>query len=142
MNTTTRKAGLLSLLLASAALGGCDKSSMGPEPEPQSYAWAGTYATAQKWGGASGTWHASGNLEITADKRVLLGATEIVNPTVGDASVSWSMADGNHTNAAFELMESSTSAYFWGENGAAGMLFQGWIQNPGEGKLDYRGHLD
>ncbi len=142
MRATTRTAGLLSLLLTSMALTGCDKSALGPEPQPEGYTWAGVYATGQKFGGASGTWRASGNLEITADRRVMVGSTEIVNPQVSENSVSWSMADGNSTNASFELMTSSTSAYFWGDSGAAGRLFQGWIQYPREGKLDYRGHAN
>jgi hypothetical protein len=142
MRATTRTAGLLSLLLTSVALAGCDKSSMGPEPEPEAYTWVGLYATGQKWGGATGTWRATGNLELTADRRVFVGATEIMNPQVGENTVSWSMADGNGTNAAFELMTSSTSTYFWGDTGAAGQLFQGWIQYPQEGKLDYRGRVN
>lgn len=139
MKATTRRTRLLSLLLTSVVLAGCDKASMGPDGG--GYTWAGTYATGQKWGGASGTWRASGDLEILDDRRVIHRGTEIVNPQVGDASVSWTMADGNDTNASFTLMDSSDSVYFWGDHGASGRLFQGWIQYPGEGKLDYRGHM-
>jgi hypothetical protein len=125
-------------MAAAFTVAACSESPTSPAEEA-AYMWAATYATAEKFGGASGTWSSRADLRITSDRRVYAGDTEIMNPQVGESSVSWSMADGNSTNASFQLLIESESDYFWGDVGVAGKLFQGWIQYPGQGKLDYRG---
>jgi hypothetical protein len=127
-------------LAAAAALVACSEPlSPAGEQVGDAYLWTATYATAEKFGGASGTWSTRSDVRITADRRVFSGTTEIINPLVGESSVSWLIADGNKTNASFQLLIESTNSYFWGNVGVAGKLFQGWIQYPGQGKLDYRG---
>ncbi|MGH8437062.1 MAG: hypothetical protein ACRERX_21965 [Pseudomonas sp.] len=121
-------------LAAAATLTACQDST-GPEP----YRWAGTYATAEKFGGTTGTWRSMADIIITSDRNVVAGGRQIVNPDVDESTISWSRADGNATNANFTLMEQSSDAYFWGTTVAAGKLFQGWIQYAGQGRLDYRG---
>jgi hypothetical protein len=134
----------MSLVIAFAAatsLGACKDSPTAPGGEQvvDGYRWQATYATAEKWGGLFGVWYPKSDIVITADRRVIVGSTEIVNSLVGETTISWSMADGNSTNASLQLLAESSSNYFWGNAGAAGKLFQGWIQYPGQGKLDYRG---
>lgn len=144
MHPTTGPTRILHALLLAATFAACAKSPFEPDgevepPTTQPSRWAATYQTGTKFGGASGTWRAASDLEITADRRVLVGGRAIINPTVGESTVTWSMADGNDTNASVQLLIESTNTYFWGNAGVAGKLFQGWIQFRGEGKLDYRG---
>lgn len=110
---------------------------------PETYAWAGTYAAQTRFGGCTGTWGSgrdgSHTLVVTASREVVRSGTMIVNPTVGDSSISWSMADGNGTNAEIQFSAASTNECNWGTGGATGPLFEGFIQFPGEGPLDYRG---
>jgi hypothetical protein len=124
------------MMMVAAAMAACQESPT--EPADQ-YRWAASYEAATKWGGVNGTWRSAAMLEITADRRVLLGNNYIINPQVGESTITWSMADGNGTNASIQLLVESSSTYFWGDVGVAGKLYQGWIQHPGEGKLDYRG---
>jgi hypothetical protein len=131
----------LAMLAAAAVAFSACSDSTSPERDEmvEPYRWTATYATAEKFGGASGRWSGRADVVVTADRRVLLGTAEIINPQVGETSISWSMADGNNTNASIQFLVESSSDYFWGEVGVAGKLFQGWIQYPGQGKLDYRG---
>jgi hypothetical protein len=126
-----------SIMMVAAAMAACE-SPTDTETADQ-YRWAASYNAATKWGGVNGAWRSASTLEITADRRVLLGNNYIINPQVGESTISWSMADGNGTNASIQLLVESSSTYFWGDVGVAGKLYQGWIQYPGEGKLDYRG---
>jgi hypothetical protein len=129
---TPRRAAV-SLLGFAMTLGACESST-----EPEAYTWAGVYATATKFGGATGKWNAHQNLEVTGDMRVMLGDVAIRNPTVGPSTISWAIADGNATNADLTLMTESSQSYFW-SSPVSGKLFQGRIQSPGQGYLDYRG---
>jgi hypothetical protein len=141
MRTGRNLTRLVAALAAATTLAACEDSPTGPEGEQtgEPYRWAATYAAAEKFGGAAGTWRATTDVMVTADRRVMVGNTEIVNPQIGESTISWSMQDGNRTNASLQLLTESTSDYFWGNVGVAGKLFQGWIQYPGQGKLDYRG---
>jgi hypothetical protein len=110
------------MMMVAAAMAACES----PTETADEYRWAASY-------------NAASVLEITADRRVLLGNNYIINPQVGESTITWSMADGNGTNASIQLLVESSSTYFWGDVGVAGKLYQGWIQYPGDGKLDYRG---
>ncbi len=103
-----------------------------------SYVWAGTYNTATKFGGVSGTWNPHLPVVITASRQVTIGGVPITNPTVTANGVSWSTADGNSENANFTFLTSSSDTYYW-SSPVSGKLFQGVIQFPGSGGLDYRG---
>jgi hypothetical protein len=127
----------LAIAFAAATISGACDSLTGPDAEP--YRWEGTYATAEKFGGASGIWRPTADVVITADRSIQVNGKEIVNPEIGVSSISWSMADGNATNASIQMLTESSSDYFWGDMGVAGKVFQGWIQYPGQGRLDYRG---
>ena len=128
-----------SLVMTFAALafvlGACTDSTA---PEP-TFEWAGSYATATKFGGASGTWRGSSTLVIGNDRSVTFGSSLIVNPTVTETGVTWRMSDGNTHNANFTFTSSSSSTYFWDTVPVSGRLFQGSLQFPGEGPLDFRG---
>ena len=141
MRSTRNLTQLAVAIAAAATLGACAESPTGPDGEPngEAYRWAATYASAEKFGGASGTWRATAAVVITSDRRVQVNGKQIVNAQVGESTISWSMADGNSTNASIQLMVESSSDYFWGDIAVAGKLFQGWIQYAGQGKLDYRG---
>ena len=140
MRATRNLTHLAVAMAAAATLVACTESPTGPnEEQGDPYRWAGTYASAEKFGGATGTWRARAEVVITPDRRVLVNGQEIANPQLGESTISWSMADGNGTNASIQLLIESTSDYFWGDIAVAGKLFQGWIQYPGQGKLDYRG---
>jgi hypothetical protein len=131
--------------LALALLSACGDDSTTAPTTPPDFAWAGTYAAQTRFGGCSGTWGngTGGNhdLLVTADREVFRGGTRIIRPTVGEASVSWSRTDGNLTNATFNFAASSTNTCNWGAGGYTGMNFEGTIQYPGEGPLDYRGAI-
>jgi hypothetical protein len=122
-----------SLLGLCIVLGACRSGT-----EPAEYEWAGVYTTATKSGGATGTWNGHAPLEVTADRRVIQGTTEIQNPTLGANTLSWTTADGNATNATVTFMSESSATYYWSAP-VSGKLFQGSIQSPGSGPVDYRG---
>jgi hypothetical protein len=122
----------------------------------------GTYTTGTKWGGWSGTWNPGSDLRITPAGEIFKGGIRIANPTmVGGKtpglyhswtascaschgpgyprpSVSWTIAGGNDSNAAVTFTEGSANEYYW-PGGQGGWLYEGWIQYPGEGAVDYRG---
>lgn len=121
-----------------AVLAACSSSDSDTTP---AYPWAGTYGAEHRWGGASGTWYSDQDVVITEAGEVFRGTVAIVNPTFGTNALSWATADGNATNADLAFADASTSAYYWGAGGHTGRLFEGRIQYPGEGYLDYRGVL-
>lgn len=118
-------------------LGACSESTAPVE----TFEWAGSYDTATKFGGVNGTWRAGATLTLGNDRSVTLSGTVIVNPTVTETGISWTMGDGNGTNANFTFARSSTSTYFWDTVPVNGRLFQGSLQFPGEGPLDFRGRI-
>ncbi|MGH7620008.1 MAG: hypothetical protein ACREPM_22570 [Gemmatimonadaceae bacterium] len=122
-----------SLLAVLTLLAGCTSTT-----EPTAFAWTGTYTTATKFGGATGTWQPDASIEITADGRVIRGGTVIQNPTITADQIVWSLSDGNSTSAELDFTAQSSSTYFWSAP-VSGRLFQGWIQSSGNGKLDFRG---
>ena len=112
---------------------------MDSQVNPQAKAIAGTYLSQYRWGGADGLWRGPADLTVNADGTVTYGSKVIMNPQFGDHSLAWSMADGNAQNAAVTFQDSDNSDYYWRDKAATKMNFTGWLQNPGEGKLDFRG---
>ncbi len=118
-----------------AGLSACD--GVGPTGET-GFEWMGTYDTAEKFGGVNGTWQSNSTLTISATREVAYRGTAILNPTVTDAGIEWSMEDGNSTNATFSFRMGSTDDYFF-DSPVSGRVFQGGIQYAGQGFLDFRG---
>ncbi|MBD3402837.1 hypothetical protein GF420_08070 [candidate division GN15 bacterium] len=102
----------------------------------------GVYSTNHRWGGASGAWRYNIEMDIRSNGEVYYAGTQITNPTMRGDSLFWSMSDGNATNAAMVFAESSSADFFWRDKGSVNKrCAMGWIQNPGEGPLDFRGLL-
>lgn len=117
-----------------------DNNAMGPQTNAAARAVAGVYESNYRWGGQSGLWRGPVTLTINGDGTVFYGSTEIINPTFGPDALSWSLADGNRNQAAVTFQASDNRAYYWSDKGnVTEKNFTGWLQNPGEGKLDYRG---
>lgn len=98
----------------------------------------GVYKCGVKWGGERGTWKNHTDLTYTQDKQILLGSTKINNVKIDGNNISWPF-DGNSNSAGFTFMQSSDQQYYWPEGKQTKKLFQGWYQDPGSGKVDYRG---
>ncbi len=146
MKRTSKSNRLMALLIAAVmttGVIGCSSSksdnAMGPQTNPQAQAIAGTYVSQYRWGGANGLWRGPADLAVQADGKVFYGTTEIMNPQIGDHSLAWSTADGNANSASVTFQESDNRDYYWRDKSANTMNFTGWLQNPGEGKLDFRG---
>jgi hypothetical protein len=129
--TMTHKLGVLAATAGLMLLLGCSDTTA-----PQS--WAGSYVSATKFGGASGTWNAAGVLVVGSSTDIQWNAVAIVNPTWQADTLSWAIADGNAGNAKIAFKTSSSDAYYW-DAPVQGKLFEGAYQNPGEGWVDFRG---
>jgi len=129
----TRTIAIVCCLLA--GLSACSEAS--PMGEV-GFEWMGTYNTAQKFGGVAGIWQSNSTLTISATREVAYQGTAIVNPTVSSVGVTWSMGDGNSTNADFRFQMGSANDYYF-DPPVSGRVFQGSIQYVGEGPLDFRG---
>ena len=120
--TKTRKLMPVALALFSlVAAIGCSKDSKDnpmSSSVPEAAQHAGTYTTNYRWGGANGLWRGSTPLTITANGDVTYGGTKIINPTFGNDRLSWSMADGNHTNADVNFKTKDDSDFFWRDYGS------------------------
>jgi hypothetical protein len=130
------------LLTGLAVLGlvhtaGCGDSIS--EPEDTGYPWAGVYEAATRAGDASAPWVAAEHLEITREGRVFVGGIEMQNINLGENTVIWTVRGGNPHSAAVALQDGSPANGIWGPGGAEGVLFQGWIEYPGEERRNYRG---
>jgi formylglycine-generating enzyme required for sulfatase activity len=104
----------------------------------------GEYICAVKWGGEAGTWHEGlEQLLISPNGKVKfrsrLGLTIIESLTVAGKTISWSF-EHNRTAGEITFQENSEDSYFWEEN-KTGNLFQGWLNYPNEGRIDFRGRL-
>jgi hypothetical protein len=131
--------GLMSMNMVACSNNDSNSNAMGPQPNPVQ-AISGVYESNYRWGGASGSWHGPVTLTINVDGTVYYGMTQIVNPTFGPNTLSWLIADGNKNQAAVVFTDSDDNSYFWADKGTVNERnFTGWVQNPGEGKLDYRG---
>ncbi|MBX9258545.1 SUMF1/EgtB/PvdO family nonheme iron enzyme [Desmonostoc muscorum CCALA 125] len=106
---------------------------------------AGEYICAVKWGGETGIWHeGTEHLIIYPQGEVQLrsrfGLAVIQNLTVQDKILSWSF-DDNQTAASITFQVNSENSYFWEDN-QTGKLFEGWLNYPNEGIIDFRGRFE
>ena len=132
--------GLMSMNMVACSSSDSNNNAMGPQTNPQAQALAGVYESNYRWGGQSGAWRGPVTLTINVDGSVYYGSTEIINPIFAPKSLSWTIADGNKNQASVTFQDSDNRAYYWSDKGSVSKQnFTGWLQNPGEGKLDYRG---
>ena len=150
MKTTFKSTRTMAVVLGLAALSmvcvSCSKDDnpMNSSSAPQGSAIAskmqGSYVTNHRWGGATGLWRYSIPMEISSMGDVMYNGKQIVNPVFTDSTLGWSMSDGNSTNALMKFAETSDDPFFWSDKGSVSKrCAMGWIQNPGEGRLDFRG---
>lgn len=150
MNSIFRNTGKLAVILGLSAISmvcvSCSKdddpmsSNNMPQVSPKVALTYGTYVTNHRWGGASGLWRYSIPMEVTPTGEVYYNGKQIIMPTLSATEISWTMADGNTTNAWMEFAQGSDADFFWRDSVKVDKrCAMGWIQNPGEGKLDFRG---
>jgi formylglycine-generating enzyme required for sulfatase activity len=106
---------------------------------------AGEYICAVKWGGETGTWNEGlENLLISLQGEVQLrsrsGLAVIENLTIAKETISWSF-DDNESAASITFKINSEDNYFW-EQHQTGKLFEGWLEYPNEGRIDFRGRFE
>lgn len=128
----------------------CDStdSADSDDPQPQGVErWEGAYAAQARFGGANGTWGNGGSsrLIVSSDGQVTISGSLILEPTYDPETnrFEWDMADDNATSGGITFFETSSDPDFADiGTGTVGQSFSGFIQNPGDGPLDYRGILD
>lgn len=121
----------------------CSKDDNPMAPKDDGNKFAGSYISNYRWGGASGLWRGNTPLGITKKGEVTYGTTKIVKPSFTDSTLSWSMADGNKQNAGMTFSQHNNSDFYYRDKGSVEVKnFTGFIQNPGEGPLDFRAVLD
>jgi RHS repeat-associated protein len=103
--------------------------------------WAGTYATAMKWGGTQGSWQDSSDLSISSSGEVTLGGSVIKSPKYDRNRLSWSSDDGNSSSASITFKFGDYGDYFWGSQVIEKNCFTGCYQpgSGGGGPVDFRG---
>ncbi len=135
------------LFLLALCVGACGDDDAGPvEPAaPAVSRWIGTYTGEARFGAANGTWGNGGTfrLAVAPTGVVTVAGTELRALTYDSvaAVLRWQIADGNTTNGEVTFHSTLTSDFFFRDQpgGTGGRGFTGWIQRPGEGRLDYRG---
>jgi formylglycine-generating enzyme required for sulfatase activity len=110
------------------------------------FEYAGEYACAVKWGGETGTWQNESEPEhllISSQGEVQFrsrfGLAIIQNLTIEGQTLSWNF-DNNETAASINFKENSKNSYFW-SGYQTGKLFEGWLNYPNEGRIDFRGRF-
>jgi formylglycine-generating enzyme required for sulfatase activity len=107
---------------------------------------AGEYICAVKWGGGDGIWQKesepehlliSGQGEVQFRSR--FGLAVIQNLNVEGQTLSWTF-EKNQTAASITFKVNSENNYFWSEH-QTGKLFEGWLNYPNEGRIDFRGRF-
>jgi formylglycine-generating enzyme required for sulfatase activity len=109
--------------------------------------YAGEYICAVKWGGETGIWqkesepeHLLISVQGEVQFRSRFGLAVIQNVKVEQQTLSWSF-DDNQTAASITFQVNSEDSYFW-ESQQTGKLFEGWLQYPNEGSIDFRGRFN
>jgi hypothetical protein len=111
-----------------------------PNPVAGLGAWAGTYETQTKWGGASGRWMDTRQLIITADGKITVSGKEIKGAMFSDGRFGWLAQDGNESTARANLAQSISEPYFFNPPVHGPAFAGGWLQaNSPAGWLDFRG---
>jgi hypothetical protein len=101
---------------------------------------AGYYNTSSRWGGVyRPIWDTQPNLVITTGGRVIFGTQVITNPTFTGNGLSWPGLPTNYTAGNITFRLNSNDTFFWPSGFPSVNLFEGTIQYPNEGPLDYRG---
>lgn len=138
----------VALLLTTLLLTACGSDPVAPEPEtPPIARWAGSYTGQSRFGAANGTWGNGGTyrLVVSSAGQVTISGALLQNADYdhNTSMLSWRRADGNATNGEVTFRESYTSDFFFRDlaNATAGRNFTGFIQQAGDGPLDYRGVL-
>ncbi len=108
--------------------------------------YAGEYTCAVKWGGKAGIWQKESEPEhlfISPQGEVKFrsrfGLAVIKNLKFEAQTLSWN-SDSNQTAAGINFKLNSENSYFW-EDSHKGKLFEGWLQYPKEGRIDFRGRF-
>jgi hypothetical protein len=134
------------LLLTTSVLAACGSDAAAPTAPPIAR-WAGSYTGQSRFGAASGTWGNGGTypLIVTSTGDVTVSGVPLKDHTYdeGAFTLRWTLSAGNATNGEVTFHNSLTSDFFFRDltNASAGQGFTGYIQRPGEGRLDYRGVL-
>ncbi len=123
------------------------QNPQGKDTEPSIFqVFAGEYTCSVKWGGETGTWRKESEPEHLlispqgeVQFRSRFGLAVIQNLTVDEQRLSWNFGD-NQTAASITFKVNSEDSYFWEDN-QTGKLFQGWLNYPNEGRIDFRGRL-
>ncbi len=137
----------LAAVVLATALHACGSDPVTPDPTPPIVRWAGSYTGQARFGAANGTWGNGGTypLVVSMSGQVTVSGTPLIDAVYDDASatLSWTISAGNATNGEAVFHESLTSDYFFRDlaNATAGQGLTGFIQRPGDGRLDYRGVL-
>lgn len=124
----------------------CGSDPAAPEA-PAIARWAGAYTGQSRFGAANGTWGNGGTypLVVNATGDVTVSGIALKDVEYDDtaARLRWTIAAGNATNGEVTFHTTLTSDFFFRDmtNATAGRGFTGYIQRPGEGRLDYRGVL-
>lgn len=112
------------------------------EKQKLNFYFTGKYSCCVKWGGVSGNWHDTADLEVKSNGELTYGGKTIIKPLIEVNRIAWCIDDGNDSEGAIEFMLGSDSRYFWPEGNQDKQLFQGWIRNNGpSGPLDFRGKI-
>jgi hypothetical protein len=134
----------LVLLLSTVVLAACGSDPAAPDGPPIAR-WAGSFTGQSRFGAANGTWGNGGSypLVITSTGDITVSGVPLKDPTYDDdaARLRWTMSAGNANNGEVTFHSSLTSDFFFRDlpSATAGRGFTGYIQRPGEGRLDYRG---
>lgn len=138
----------ITLLALLVSLTACDSTGPSDDSDPEGVErWEGTYAAQARFGGSNGTWGNGGTdrLIVSSSGQVTIDGALILNPSYDPSTnrLEWAIADDNPTSGGVTFFETSSDPDFADiGNGTVGQSFSGFIQNPGEGPLDYRGILD
>lgn len=136
------------ILLATVVAAACASDPAAPEPQTSGIArWAGDYTGQSRFGATNGTWGNGGTyaLVVSSSGEVSVNGSVLKDSEYDDgaARLRWTIAAGNATNGEVTFHGSLTSDFFFRDlpNATASRGFTGYIQRPGEGRLDYRGVL-
>ena len=136
----------ITLLALIVALTACDSTDSSEDDPDGVNRWEGAYTAQARFGGANGRWGNGGTnrLIVSSSGQVTIDGALILNPSY-DPSISrfeWNRANDNPTSGGITFFERSSDPDFADiGNGTVGQSFSGFIQNPGDGPLDYRGLL-
>lgn len=138
----------ITLLALLVSLTACDSAGSSDDAGPEGVErWEGSYTAQARFGGGGGTWGNGGTdrLIVSSSGQVTIDGALILNPSYDPSTnrFEWAAADDNPTSGGITFFETSSDPDFADiGNGTVGQSFSGFIRNPGEGPLDYRGILN